>query len=163
MNISGINQLVYYNNYGKRILLLGEAHITWGMCKPPIKNITHISDYIISLINEIPRNECLDIFLEGTYKTNFVSGDSSLGKTTDMLEMLIKTHKPKNLRVHYTDPRYIKEDNFTYGYQLGDEDVDIPQSFRNIVSESDLLNALDYLLTIDRKKNRKYFIKIFYH
>ena len=166
MNISGINRLYYYNKFGKRILLLGELHLNNG-CQSTDENVVDVSDYIIGLVDTIPEDECLDVFLEGTYKKNSViTSFSSLGRTTSALRTKSAFDETKNLRVHYSDPRYIEQDGFIYVYPFTSalsslKRAGMLKQFQQLVSKDDMLNAIDYLLTIKQVKNRKYFLKIF--
>jgi len=93
MNISGINRLIFYNMFGKRILLLGELHLEKG-CPPEEENVIGVEEYIYELTERIPERECLDIFLEGSYKTRFIKGvRSGLEKTAEKLTKKISSQK----------------------------------------------------------------------
>lgn len=163
MNISGINSLIYYKLDQKRILLLGEAHSTEGWCEST--NTIKITEYVKELTEQIPEGECLDILFEGAYKVakhspNWVSG---FPQTIKMLESFPKSD---NLRIHHTDTRLIPNDESYF-----DEYLDyfpstpnafdaVETKFRKLMTKNDLLGVLDYFLTIDTKKNRKYFLKM---
>lgn len=126
MNVSGIDSLVYYKLGNKRILLLGECHSTDRWCEPSRENSIKVSDFVEEITERIPKEECLDIFFEGTYK-KIITGykiNSGLSQTSKKLEpppssyfTLIRDflttwrfRKRKNLRIHYTDARFIPDE-----------------------------------------------------
>lgn len=174
MIISGINFLSFYQVAGKRILLTGDSHTLKDWCEP-MKVAVNIVDFINDLISETPKDTCLDIFLEGSVKVGGrpmrknaiteIYEELEPGDHILRLLQLSDLNKQKNLRVHYTDPRSIPGDstglkwNYFYlpwNYLSGND-----EKLREYVSISDLYKALDYLLTINRNGNRKYFLKIF--
>lgn len=164
MNISGINSLMYYKDLGKRILLLGETHSTEGMCKQPTKNIVEISKYVKKLADEIPDDECLDLFFEGTYKKIFdTTEDSGLSITRNKL-IESSLGDPMRIRVHHTDLRFFSRAIYPVVFFLDSfakTKSDIPQAFQNLLPENELFNIIDYLLIINQEENRKYFLKLF--
>lgn len=178
MNISGINSLIHYKSINKRILLLGEAHHGNNECGPIYKNAVDVSAYIAELIEQIPQDECLDIFLEGTYKNPLSFPTESglrrikqvLNKTflSSFLES-IKLKEKKKLRIHHVDPRALLDDrswiwNSWNFYEVPRVPVmfeDSESQFRALISKSDLRRAIDYLLTINQEENIFYFHKIF--
>src|SRR3989338_5252910 len=103
MDISGINRLLYYKFLNKRILLLGEVHEDTG-CKSFSKDIKSIKDYLYSIVINIPKDNCLDLFLEGSYKEPIRQRNvSNLFKIRNEFTK----QKFKNFRVHNVDPRYM--------------------------------------------------------
>lgn len=173
MNISGINRFVYYKFLNKRILLLGEIHENLG-CKSSVHNVISIKNYLYSLIPNIPKDTCLDLFLEGSYK-------EILRKDNVSNLFLIRTDFEKKkfykFRLHHTDPRYMmihfylgdissKKIVFSYAKDVYEiisllDNQYIKEKFTASVSESDLTNAIDYLLHINTEENRECFLKIF--
>ena len=178
MYISGISTLIQYNFEDRKILLLGEAHTNEKTCDLTKKDTIDVAQYVTNVTDEIPDNMCLDIFLEGSYKQRFSRfPDSGMIRTSETLETknflsrvleIIRLKKGKNLRIHYIDPRMILDDRSwishswirvvsPYVYKL----KDVMEKFRDLISENDLLDALDHLLTFKKKQNRKAFLKVF--
>lgn len=175
MIISGIVSLVSYNIFGKRILLLGEKHTTEGWCDPVDEDgmlTINVNDYILNLVSETPDEECIDVFLEGTYKekSSIKFTRSGLFITRDELDFIFGSSENENIRIHHIDTRVIPENfwfdflkisqrkEYTFGY--AEKLYFYNKNFRDSISESDIIGAIDYLLTINRKKNRQYFLKI---
>lgn len=161
MNISGINSLVFYKLKEKRILLLGERHSDEGKCKRTAKNIIDVSSYLSELTKKIPEEKCLDIFLEGSYK---------IFKKNIAVSGLVRTrnffnHKEfKNLRIHHTDVRSLDISQFPLDVlfeEMREMDTSILSQFLLNLTEVILYGAIDYLLGISKRENRKYFIKVF--
>ena len=97
--ISGINSLYFYRNVmGKRILLLGEAHIS-GTCKG---HHVEADRFVYDILNHTPSKKCLDIFIEGRYKYPLIINSKS--SMNDVLNVLSNL-KRNNIRSHYSDPR----------------------------------------------------------
>ena len=156
MNISGINSLVFYRTEHKRILLLGEVHSLEGECAPKTKNSVRVATYLKRLL-KIPNGECLDIFLEGSYKIPIISRHSNLAKNISKLSFV----KLNNLRIHHTDPRVIISEGRKYSpFAVMIILLLESKNYEDVLSEEDLIKTLDYLLTINRKENRKYFLKL---
>lgn len=157
MEISGVNSLLLYRFDNKRILLLGETHHSKNKCSS--RDSVDVSKFVAELSKRIPEDQCLDIFLEGSYKNPIFSGSSGLARTR------VKLEKQKSLRIHHVDPRMLLDERSSIwdSYGLPDiKDFSIVESqFKELVSQNDLVKAIDYLLTIDQEENRKYFRKIF--
>src|SRR3990167_4298471 len=159
MFVSGIKDLLYYKQDDKRILLLGENHVAEGC--PENLDFVDIADFFTEiLLDEKPEEETLDIFLEATYKNNPLVRygiRSGLARTEYMLAERQKDYK--NVRVHYTDARVIVVEDVILQNEAPLKIREIKPEVSGITKE-DLGNSIKYLMTIDRKENKKYFAKI---
>lgn len=168
MFISGLDKLSYYKfnrPISKRILFLGEIHESKGLCDPTVEDSITVPNFLLNLMKKIPKGERLDIFLEGFYKigsfTESKDADSILVETGKMLEFIKSSCDCDQLRVHYADPRVVMEDDETFlTYPLGGK-AKYHKEIKELVTEQEILGAINYLLTINKEENQKHFIKVF--
>lgn len=171
--VSGINSLFFFRIAGKRILLLGEAHTVERWCEENDEDDIKIQDFISEIVQRIPRNNCLDVFLEGCYKIDCLDVDisdiSGISFTAKMLAnpentllrslLFLKPAKRKNLRIHRADPRMIygeeSSSNFDFTVIRNRKRV-----LEGLIPNSTILKAVDYLLTINQRGNRSAFLKV---
>lgn len=166
MNISGLNRLVYYKSFGKRILLLGEMHSTENYCGKRVKNRVDIVQFLLDLLGKIPDEECLDIFLEGFYnhKKKESLAQNGLSRARNTLDYIKENTDYPKLRVHHVDTRQIPGEEkffkfFDYHLLVEKASEQFLSKLLELVSEDDLLRTMDYFLTINQEENRKYFLK----
>ena len=163
MYISGINRLLYYKFLNKRILLLGESH-QLKRCEEE-KNSILVSDYVISLIKRASKEQCVDVFIEGTYKELLKEGANS---ELFLLRSFLSRKDYENFRLHHVDPRNLQL-GFNEGPQFGDLTAIIISFllqkrqegilFKSFISEKDIIKTIDYLVGVNR--DRSQFKKIF--
>ena len=150
INILGIKRFSFYPNItGKRVLLLGEQHIIPG-CPETKINVIPVSEYVQRAARQTPEGKCLDIFEEGSYKIStpfFV--ESGLEITRQMLFVLENTKQNKHLRVHHTDIRFPEIIPYPIIMRGPKWNEKSPSKY--------FLPVIDYLLNIDKRRNKKYF------
>ena len=123
--LSGPSTFLFFKNLeGKRILLLGEAHDTYGICTTNCQKgsqcptqIYEVHEWLSDLAKNAP--QCLDIFVEQDYQTNVQTGGKPLGEygapieaVSDQFKICNNVDKTScysqfnnNLRYHYIDLR----------------------------------------------------------
>lgn len=173
MKLSGVTSFKWYRDVaGKRVLLIDEEDLFGQECTG--KSV-HVTQYIDTLIKEIPEGKCLDIFLELPYGKGLsdVSGKPKnlqkvVSNFTGTVSKITRALKRKRVRVHNTDLTSIQKSkevelfglvNFMYGTtecNFGSETCldDLP-------SLKQIKGMIDYLLFVDRKVNVKHALKVF--
>lgn len=169
MKLSGVNSLQYYSNVAdKRLLIVNESPYYGELCE---EGGVEITQYIDTLIQEMPAEECLDIFLELPYGKGLSNLDSpnshflkeNLKSTAARLETskIARNLKKRRVRVHNTDTTYIQKGNsklrFDVLQSVFESDFDIFER----IDLRDVRGMIEYLLFINREKNEKHMAKIF--
>ena len=175
MKISGVNSFYYYENLkGKRVLLLGDVFCDAPRNKTCTSDSIDVADYVDSIIDDIPmfpKQECLDIFIQGSYKKSNDQVVMSCPGTRKMIEKIqpsglikkiVSSLRQKRVRIHNTDPKSIPiKDSSWLNMRLQPK---FPEVKGPIRSDPYLFNSIqrtiDHLLTIDKEENEKYFLQI---
>lgn len=109
MKVSGVNRLIFFKVFDRRIMLLGETHYSQNICKDTSISVMELYR---KLIRETPEDECLDIFFEGSYKHCHLYQDDDPYLEKCRLYLFRKGNQ--HLRIHHTDVRHFPQ-KFNYG------------------------------------------------
>lgn len=158
--LSGVTTFTFYPNYlNKKILLLGEIHRTDNLCKSVIGNVNLWFMDLVKTSYQL--NQCLDIFLEGSYKVlnddqfdcKIESYSSPLNSIHASLLYLIKKNPEllNSCRIHLIDIRNISRNNNWINVLFPISRLGIDDTISEILAEHlDRHQICELLLGIDQ-------------
>ena len=161
--LSGPSVFHFYKNiHHKSILLLGETHVIKNICKNN-KNMYEVQDWLYDVSSIYP--DCLDIFLEVTYKKKQKPNKTYKPKLKDFGGPL-KTVENKFIYLPFSNVRYHPSDiRISFGYH----DI-IPgwyarhfnlsiKGYKELSQKYNLLILIKYMIGLDNsQKGKEYYM-----